>query len=270
MPKKIVKKVCLLGDSSVGKTSLVRKYVFDTFDDKYISTIGTKTVKKELSVDYFGKPLDLSLMIWDIIGQKEYKRIQAMSFEGTSGALLVSDITKPETLKSIEEFWVPAVRQVAGNVPMIVLANKCDLVDQAKTTESEIKKLAEAYGSAWFLTSAKTGENVENAFIEMGRALLGGRGEVEVSIKQETARLSPAQVMDNIFAHFVEKYGQDTDFAMAVIRKQCAVIGLDIKNPSKREMLQLIDKLGEVETEVLSPEEISRNKVERKHFVMRM
>ena len=60
MASKLIKKVCLLGDSSVGKTSLVRKYVYDTFDDHYIATIGTKTVKKELSVGYFGKDVNLT------------------------------------------------------------------------------------------------------------------------------------------------------------------------------------------------------------------
>ena len=92
MAGKLIKKVCLLGDSSVGKTSLVRKYVYDTFDDSYIATIGTKTVKKQLSVSHFGKDIDLTLMIWDILGQKEYRKVQSMSFQGTSGALVVCDI----------------------------------------------------------------------------------------------------------------------------------------------------------------------------------
>ncbi|KYK26285.1 MAG: hypothetical protein AYK23_03180 [Candidatus Proteinoplasmatales archaeon SG8-5] len=270
MSKKVIKKVCLLGDNAVGKTSLVRKYVYDTFDDKYIATIGTKTVKKELEVDYFGKQLNLTLMIWDIIGQKEYRRMQAMSFEGTSGALMVSDMTRPETLESLRDYWVPEFQKVAGNVPIVFLANKADLVDEATFDPADMSQLAEKTESTYLPTSAKTGENVENAFIEMGKAIVKGRDEFEVSIKHTEVKLTPAEVMDNIFGHFVENYHQDTDFAMAVLRKQCNTIGIDIKNPTKREMLQLIDRLAEVETEVLSPAQITKNKVDRKNYILKM
>jgi small GTP-binding protein len=270
MSRKVIKKVCLLGDSAVGKTSLVRKYVYDTFDDKYIATIGTKTVKKELVVDYFGKPLNLTLMIWDILGQKEYRRMQAMSFEGTSGALMVSDITRSETLESLRDYWVPEFRKVAGNVPLVFLANKTDLVDEAGFDPADLNRLASQSDSIYLPTSAKTGENVENAFMEMGKAIVKGREGFEVSIKHDEKKLSPAEAMDNIFAHFVENYHQETDFAMAVLRQQCNTIGLDIKDPTKRQMLQLIDKLAEVETEVLTPGQISKNKVERKNYILKM
>jgi small GTP-binding protein len=270
MPRKVIKKVCLLGDNAVGKTSLVKKYVYDTFDDKYIATIGTKTVKKELVVDYFGKPLDLTLMIWDILGQKEYRRMQAMSFEGTSGALMVSDVTRPETLKGLKEYWVPALKKVAGPVPMIFLANKCDLVDEAGFDASVLSELSELTDSVYMPTSAKTGENVENAFIELGKGIIHGKDDFEITVKNVEEKLSPAEVMDNIFAHFVEHYHQDTDFAMAVLRKQCSVVGLDIKRPTKKAIIQLVDKLADVETEVLSPAQITKNKVERKNFILKM
>ncbi|MFO7619356.1 MAG: Rab family GTPase [Thermoplasmata archaeon] len=268
MSGKLLKKVCLLGDSSVGKTSLIKKYVYNTFDDHYIATIGSKTVKKELRVNHFGKDIELVLMIWDILGQKEYRRVQSMSFQGTSGALLVFDVTRPESLESLENYWAPELRKVAGNIPMVFMANKCDLVKGYDA--SGLEKLAELYGGHYMLTSAKTGENVENAFLTLGKGLLGGKSGAEVSIKTEEARMSAAEVLDNIFSHFVEGYGQETDFAMAVIRKQCQDIGLDITNPTKGAILKLIDRLGEVEKEVLSPGQISKNKVERRNYLMRM
>ena len=270
MASKLIKKVCLLGDSSVGKTSLVRKYVYDTFDDKYIATIGTKTVKKELEVNYFGKELNLTLMIWDILGQKEYRKVQSMSFQGTSGALVVCDITRSETLQSLHDYWVPELRKVAGDIPMIFLANKCDLVGQEGFEEAELSNLAADYGGYYMLTSARTGENVENAFVTLGNALVGGKKDTSVSVKKKEAKLSPGEVLDNIFGHFVENYGQETDFAMAVIRKQCNTIGLDIKNPSKGQILKLIDRLGEVEKDTLSPGQISKNKIDRRNFLLRM
>jgi len=270
MASKLIKKVCLLGDSSVGKTSLVRKYVFDTFDDAYIATIGTKTVKKELSVEYFGKELNLTLMIWDILGQKEYRRVQSMSFQGTSGALVVCDITRPESLQSLHDYWVPELRKIAGNIPIVFLANKCDLIGKEGFDESDLNKLADEYGGYYMLTSAKTGENVENAFITLGKSLVGGKEDSSVSVKKEEKKLSPGEALDNIFGHFVENYGQETEFAMAVLRKQCNVIGLDIKNPSKGHILKLIERLGEVEKDTLSPGQISKNKVDRRNFLLRM
>ena len=270
MASKLIKKVCLLGDSSVGKTSLVRKYVYDSFDDKYIATIGTKTVKKELEVEYFGKELNLTLMIWDILGQKEYRKVQSMSFQGTSGALVVCDLTRSETLQSLKDYWVPELRKVAGNIPMIFLANKCDLVGQEDFDITELSDYACEFGGYYMPTSAKTGENVENAFLTLGKSLVGGKDDASVTVKKKEAKLSPGEVLDNIFGHFVEHYGQETDFAMAVIRKQCNTIGLDIKNPSKGQIVKLIDRLGEVEKDTLSPGQISKNKVDRRNFLLRM
>ena len=270
MASKLIKKVCLLGDSSVGKTSLVRKYVYDTFDDSYIATIGTKTVKKELTVEYFGKQLDLRLMIWDILGQKEYRRVQSMSFQGTSGALVVCDITRPESLQSLRDYWVPELRKIAGDIPMVFLANKCDLVGQEGLDESDMSKLAHDFGGYYMFTSAKTGENVDNAFVTLGQSLVGGKDDAQVSVKKAREKLSLAEALDNIFGHFVEHYGQETDFAMAVLRKQCNTIGLDIKDPSKGHIIKLIDRLGEVEKDTLSPGQISKNKVERRNYLLRI
>jgi len=270
MQRKMIKKVCLLGDNAVGKTSLIKKYVFDSFDDKYIATIGTKTVKKELNVDYFGKPLNLTLMIWDILGQKEYRNLQSMSFEGTSAALMVCDITRPETLESLETYWIGAIEKVAGKVPMIFLANKCDLVENTAITEETMKKIAEKYSATFFVTSAKTGENVETSFKLLGRQVITGGQDSEVTIKEDKNKLSPAEVMDNIVTHFCQNFGQDTDYAMSIIRKQCEVVDLDIRNPTKASMSALIDKLAYVEADVLSKSQVSKNKIERKTFLTRM
>ncbi|MCK5039063.1 MAG: GTP-binding protein [Thermoplasmata archaeon] len=270
MQKKIIKKICLLGDNSVGKTSLIKKYVFDTFDDKYIATIGTKTVKKELNIDYFGKPLNLTMMIWDIIGQKEYRNLQNMSFEGTSGALVVCDMTRPETLTSLTEYWVKALRDIAGNVPIIFMANKCDLVDEVKISREELMAMAKEYDANFFVTSAKTGENVEMAFKMLGKKVMAGKTDGGVDTKAREQKMSPAEVMDNIVAHFCRHSKQETDYAMSIIRKQCQVVGLDISNPSKHTMSQLIEKLAIVEADILSQFEVNKNRIERMGFLAKM
>jgi len=168
-PDFIKRKVLLLGDASVGKTSLIRRFVVDKFSDDYITTIGTKVTKRDLRLELGNRTVDLSLMIWDVLGQKGYKGIQESAFRGARGVLLVYDLTRPETRESLGEYWIPRVRSVAGAVPMLIVGNKVDLIpSKAKATE-EVAEAGKAHGMPPFVSSAKTGENVEAAFLAIGK-----------------------------------------------------------------------------------------------------
>ena len=267
MEKKLVKKICLLGDNAVGKTSLVKKFVFDSFDDKYIATIGTKTTKKEMRINYMGKDINLTLMLWDILGQKEYRGIQKMSFEGTSGALLVCDVTRPDTLGSLEGYWAPELEKVAGNIPLVFLGNKSDLSDLAKLGVRELSEVAFAFDSPFYMVSAKTGTNIEHAFKALGLGLLAGKMRAPRSAAPSAGTLTTRQALDGIIVHFCANYGQGQEFAMAVMRKQSDAVGIDITNPRRDKILLLIDKLAEADAEFKSREETNRLKVERRAFV---
>ena len=107
--KHIKRKVMLLGDGAVGKTSLIKKFVTDRFDDKYITTIGTKVTKKDLVLKDNEKTIYLTLMVWDVLGQKGYKNIQASSLKGADGIIFVCDLTRRETLTSLTEYWLPNI-----------------------------------------------------------------------------------------------------------------------------------------------------------------
>ena len=91
----IKRKILLLGDGAVGKTSFIRRFVVDKFSDDYITTIGTKVTKKDLRIESPSKAVELTFMIWDVLGQKGYKNIQESAFQGSKGALLVYDVTRP-------------------------------------------------------------------------------------------------------------------------------------------------------------------------------
>src|SRR3989454_12714444 len=106
-PDFIKRKILLLGDASVGKTSLIRRFVVDKFSDDYITTIGTKVTKRDLRIESPSKATDMTFMIWDVLGQKGYRGIQESSFQGAKGALLVYDVTRPETAESLHEYWIP-------------------------------------------------------------------------------------------------------------------------------------------------------------------
>ncbi len=265
------KKVVLLGDGAVGKTSLIRKFVFDKFDDKYITTIGTKVTKKDIRVKPSpGETVDLTLMVWDILGQKGYHRIQKTGFQGTKGALLVCDMTRRETLESLEQYWLPNLVEAAGPVPVIFLGNKTDLIDPKgdrpsqpnHLTAGELRRTASKFSTPSYLTSAKTGLNVEDAFQCFGDALflskpdystLAGSEEQKEMAENPTMKLTDAIIQD-----FCKSYG-NFDAAMPIIRRQFELGDVDIKEPTVRGLMAVIKRLANVEKGFRKPEEVKKN-----------
>ncbi len=167
------RKICLLGDGGVGKTSLIRRFVEDVFNDKYVTTLGTKVTMKELNIKspQNEQPLKMTLMIWDIMGQKELKRLLISFYKGAKGALIVADITRKETLESIND-WIQSLHNCVGKVPVLFLLNKSDLMDQTRMKQDEIMNLAKKHGTSFLFTSAKTGKNVDKAFMRLSEMLL--------------------------------------------------------------------------------------------------
>lgn len=165
--RQFVKKICLLGDGEVGKTSLIRRYVLDLFDDQYIQTFGAKVSKKVLDLE----DVNLTLMIWDVLGQKTQKALHSTYYAGANGALLVCDMTRPETFEHLKH-WAADLLGVSGEIPVIILGNKCDL--EMKIDPLELKVFAANLGCPAMLTSAKTGENVQEAFQALGELMMEG------------------------------------------------------------------------------------------------
>ncbi|MBA3044983.1 MAG: GTP-binding protein [Candidatus Thermoplasmatota archaeon] len=170
LERKLKVKLCMVGDSAVGKTSLIKKFVLDVFDDAYITTIGTKITKRTVKLKEGEKEVAMDMMIWDIMGQISFRSLlQDAYFYGTHGILAVVDSTRPDTLESIHD-WVKSVRQVVGDVPMIFVANKCDL--ESKITKEMLTKELGRYDCKFLYVSAKTGENVAEAFKALGDAII--------------------------------------------------------------------------------------------------
>src|SRR4030066_874595 len=124
--RELLKKVVLLGDGGVGKTSLIARYVVNKFDDKYIATIGTKVSRKDIQIIKPNLIINLRMMIWDILGQKEYSKIRTASLSGAQGVILVGDLSRMETVQSLEDFWLKEVQAVVGRVPTVIVGNKTD------------------------------------------------------------------------------------------------------------------------------------------------
>ncbi|MCK5292698.1 MAG: GTP-binding protein [Thermoplasmata archaeon] len=174
--KRMKAKVCLVGEQAVGKTSLVRRFVLDAFDDSYIATMGAKVLKRDIEVsdETYGNLL-VNLVIWDIMGNKSFRDLfKEAFFQGAQGLIAVCDVTRKATLGELEN-WIKAVSKVAGDIPVQILANKVDLVDDTEVAEEDIKEFSDRMDSTYVMTSAKTGKNVEDSFDIVARKIIDKR-----------------------------------------------------------------------------------------------
>lgn len=165
------KKICLLGEFSVGKTSLVRRFVYDRFDDKYISTIGVKVSRKTIVIPYQNDVADVTLMLWDLAGSEEFTKVRASYLRGSAGAILVCDLTRKDTLHQLPSY-VDDLRSVSPDAELIIAANKSDLMNQHQLTVEQISEVANQIGAAFYLTSAKHGDDVESVFRHLAKQVV--------------------------------------------------------------------------------------------------
>ena len=182
---KIKGKICLLGDCSVGKTSLIRRFVFDTFEERYLPTFGTNITKKTMTIPYpeYKHKVDLTLLVWDIMGNPgnkfesyidQYQHFVPHNryFLNAKGAIVVCDITRENTFENLKK-WVQYLFSFCGEVPILIVGNKIDLIDKKEIEISDLTKFAQENKGESTLTSAKTGENVEKMFYTVGDMIVG-------------------------------------------------------------------------------------------------
>ncbi|MEM8640282.1 MAG: Rab family GTPase [Cyanobacteria bacterium P01_G01_bin.54] len=165
------KKVCLVGDFSVGKTSLIRRFVDNQFSDEYLSTVGVKLSRKLVELPV--ADLAVELLIWDIEGQTQFKAIAPSYLQGAKGAIIVGDVKRPDTLEHLSNH-LDLFFKINPKGRAIVALNKADLV-----TPDTSQKLLENYTFnadypqvlATYTTSAKTGQDVNAIFHELALAI---------------------------------------------------------------------------------------------------
>lgn len=161
-----VRKVCMIGDFAVGKTSLVARFVKSTFGDEYLTTVGVKIDTKAITLPS-GDPL--KLVLWDIAGKSELTDIDTSYLRDAAGYLLVIDSTRPETFEHAIGLQQTVERQL-GPVPFTTLLNKVDLGDQQRLGDEHLSALT-SRGWRHRRTSALSGEGVEAAFVQLGAQL---------------------------------------------------------------------------------------------------
>jgi small GTP-binding protein len=164
LPKgKYTAKLILTGDYKVGKTSLIRRFTEDNFLENYISTIGVEISKKSITMD---QETHINFVLWDIGGQmSQMAPYRKRFYEGANAAFIVIDRTREGNLESIKKWYDDIKKSVPSNIPIVIVGNKSDLQDRIQISENEIKATAKELGFHSIMTSAKTGENVNEAFL---------------------------------------------------------------------------------------------------------
>jgi small GTP-binding protein len=169
-----VYKITLLGDAGVGKTSLVYRFIENRFSRDFKSTLGVNLLKKRVKVKGpDGNDYDVTTQIWDLGGQAAYKKLRKLYLEGSQGALLVFDITSKESFQNLHE-WISALYEGREKIPLILIGNKLDLEQNRQVSIEEAHAYAKSLDLKFdvLLTSAATGEGVEEAFLKLIELLL--------------------------------------------------------------------------------------------------
>jgi small GTP-binding protein len=263
-------KVVLLGDGAVGKTSLIRRFVTDHFSDGYLATVGTKVTKKDLEVGTGSNRMPMVMTIWDILGQKGYAGVQESAVKGGQAVLLVYDVTRDESWKSLEEYWIPIVWRLVGKVPLVFAGNKADLHPDRAYTADVLGYLEQKYDATGLLSSAKTGENVEQLFEALGSAVMATLEEAPERIAQPTPPTRAVDplvaVSDKIMTDFCADFG-GLETAMNVVRQQFEKAKVDVRAPTKDGLLKVIDLLSEVEKKTKPPHVVASIRLRRISWV---
>jgi small GTP-binding protein len=158
-------KLAVMGESGVGKTCLIRRFVLDEYEEAYVHTVGTRVNKVELQVPH-GADVEvrMDMAIFDIGGETGFRDlVRETYYHGAHALMAVADGTRKETLSALKE-WIPAAIEITGDVPLYLVVNKKDLEQTSAVTDEEIRSLAESFQAPYVHTSAQSGESVEDAF----------------------------------------------------------------------------------------------------------
>ena len=187
----IVLKLLLLGDSSVGKTSILNKYISNKFDESSISTVG---------VDYMDKIIDynkfkIKLQIWDTSGEEKFRTITKNFYRNADGLLVVFDLTKKESYDHIKS-WINEAKENNDKLKTILIGNKLDLKDERIVAIDVAKQFAEKNNLKYIETSAKDGTNINESFQAIIDLLFDGKSSEEI-LHEFTKQDSSLSVVDD-------------------------------------------------------------------------
>jgi len=164
-------KILLVGDSGVGKSSLLLRFTDDMFQDTFISTIGVDFKIRNVTIE----DKTIKLQIWDTAGQERFRTITSSYYRGAHGIIVVYDITDPVTFNNAKMWLTEIERYACGNVTRLLVGNKADMVAKRAISLEEAKTFAGKNGMLFSEASAKAGEGVDKAFLTLVREIYDKR-----------------------------------------------------------------------------------------------
>ena len=174
-------KVLLLGNSDVGKSSLLLRYVDSVWSDTFVPTIGVDFKVKTIDID--GKKV--KLQIWDTAGQERFRTVVSTYFRGAHGIFLIYDITNRDSFKNLENWLIEIEKNASENVLKILIGNKNDLEDERDIASDEGKAFANRNGMQFIETSAKMNTNVNEAFETLGKLMIEFNSQQNQAMTQD-------------------------------------------------------------------------------------
>ena len=170
--------ILLLGNTQVGKTCIIQRYVNGIFKETYVSTVGIDFVRKEEIIDN----INVLIKIWDTAGQERFKALTPSCLRNAEGILLVYDITNSDSFDDLKN-WLDSVKTYYGKenltIPIVIVGNKIDLENSREIEKNTAIKFAKEYGYKYFEVSAKTGEGVDDAVKELAKEILANKNDNE-------------------------------------------------------------------------------------------
>ena len=166
-------KIVMLGDGAVGKTAMTTRYTQNFFDSDYKRTIGSDFAIKRLSLENEDDTeTQVTLQVWDLAGQPRFESVRQGFYRGARGGLLLYDVTRRRTFLNVDNWKEEAFKNLNGDIPLILVANKVDLKDSRVVTTEEGEKYAKKHKMMYVESSALTGENVEEAYSNLCRKMI--------------------------------------------------------------------------------------------------
>jgi small GTP-binding protein len=173
-------KVVLIGQSGVGKTSIISRYTTNTFKSSLMSTPGANFITK--IVFYENEKVNIKFEIWDTAGQERYRSLTKMFYKDANAAVLVYDITRKDSFEQLKSYWAEQIKECPENIIVVIAANKNDLIQKEEVDEEEARKFASDLGAIFVGTTATQVESINELFIEIAKKYTGSE---KIEIKDE-------------------------------------------------------------------------------------
>ena len=184
-------KILIIGDTNVGKTSLLLRYIDDYFPDKHMATIGVEYRVK--AIEYRG--FKIKLQLWDTAGQERFHSITKNFFQNADGILFVYDITNKKSFKGVKN-WIKESEEIKDDIQKIIVGNKCDMIHQRVVTNQEVEKYCNENKIDFIETSAKDNINLKEVFNKIIELIFKDKSDEEI-IKEFKPKMQNSSILSH-------------------------------------------------------------------------